>query len=106
MNKFTSCIISTGLTLAATCASANGYNYGETGYVADSDGRVYSYAIYGTGDDALPVVTSDAQDVSADSRGSAPAAQVPVDDKSVSDESDRPAVAVGSPDVNEVMGRA
>lgn len=106
MSRITQCVIGSALALAATCASANGYNYGESGYVADSDGRVYSYVIYGTGDDALPIVTSDAQDVSADSRGSAPAAQVPVDEKPVSDESDRPTVAVGSPDVNEVKGRA
>ena len=106
MNRFSKCLIGTGLALAATCASANSYTYGETGYVADSDGRVYSYVIYGTGDAALPIVTSDAQDVNADSRGSVPAVQVPVDEKSVPAESEKPIVAVGQPYVNEVKGRA
>jgi hypothetical protein len=106
MNRLSKCVIGTGLALAAACASANGYTYGETGYVADSDGRVFSYVIYGTGDDAAPIVTSDAQDVSVDSRGSAPARQPPVDEQSISAESDRPIVAIGQPDVNEVKGRA
>jgi hypothetical protein len=106
MNKFSRCAIGTGLALAATCASANSYTYEETGYVADSDGRVYSYVIYGTGDDALPIVTSDAQDVSADSRGSAPAVQAPVDERAASAEPEKPIVAVRQPDVNEVKGRA
>ena len=106
MKKFTKCVIGTGLALAATCASANSYTYGETGYVADSDGRIYSYVIYGTGDDASPIVTSDAQDVNADSRGSSPAVQAPVDKTTMSDESDKPNVAIGSPDVNDVKGRA
>jgi len=102
MNKLTKCVVGTSLALAATCASANGYTYGETGYVADNDGRVYSYVIYGTGDDALPIVTSNAQDVNADSRGSEPAVQTPIDEKSVSDQSDKSTVVIGSPDVNEV----
>ena len=105
-NKLTMCVIGSGLALAATCASADSYTYGESGYVADSDGRVYSYVIYGTGDDALPIVTSDAQDVSGDSRGSAPAIQAPVDEQSASAESERPIVVIGQPDVNEVKGRA
>jgi hypothetical protein len=62
--------------------------------------------IYGTGDDALPIVTSNAQDVNADSRGSEPAVQTPIDEKSESDESDKSTVVIGSPDVNEVRGRA
>ncbi|MEO8005913.1 MAG: hypothetical protein ABI771_13450 [Betaproteobacteria bacterium] len=106
MKKITQCVIGAGLAFAATCASANSYAFGETGYVADDDGRVYSYVIYGTGDDASPIVTSDAQDVNADSRGSSPAVQLPVDEESVSDDSDRPTVAIGSPDVNIVKGRA
>jgi hypothetical protein len=106
MNKLSMCVIGSGLALAATCASANSYTYGESGYVADSDGRVYSYVIYGTGDDALPVVTSDAQDVSADSRGSVPAVQTPADEKATLSESEKPIVAIGQPDVNAVKGRA
>jgi hypothetical protein len=106
MKKFSKCVIGAGLALAATCASANGSTYGETGYVADSDGRVYSYVIYGTGDDALPIVTTDAQDVDAPSRGSTSAVQAPVDEKAAPAESEKPIVAVGQPDVNEVKGRA
>lgn len=106
MSKFSNCLIGAGLALAASCASANSHTYAESGYVADSDGRVFSYVIYGTGDDASPIVTSDAQDVSADSRGSAPAVQAPVDEKPASVESEKPIVAIGQPDVNEVKGRA
>lgn len=102
-NKF---VLGASLALAATCASANSYTYGEKGYLADDDGRVYSYVIYGTGDDASPIVTSEAQDVNGDSRGSAPAVQIPLDETAVLDESDKPSVAIGAPDVNEVQGRA
>lgn len=106
MKKLTPCVLGAALAIAATCASANSYTYGETGYMTDDDGRAYSYAIYGTGEDASPIVTSQAQDVNADSRGSAPAAQMPVDEQAASNESEKPTVAIGAPDVNEVKGRA
>lgn len=106
MKKYTQCAIGAGLAFAATCAFAGNYTSAERGYVIDHDGGVYSYVINGTGDAASTNVTTEAQDVNADSRGSSPTAQAPVDESLVPVESGKSTVAVGSPDVNEVKGRA
>lgn len=119
MRKATRTSIAAGLALAATCAVADTYTYEETGYFGDENARVYTYVIYRTLDEETPIVTSDSTDVNAESRGSAPAVQPPLDeqpafneprgaalDEPMPTETTKPTVAIGSRDVNEVKGRA
>jgi hypothetical protein len=139
MKKLTGIVLGASLVVAGAGALADGRYYSsESGYISDTDGRIYRYAVYGSGNGAAGPVTVDAADVNANGRAAArevpmdadtdASAPVIVDSTDVNTDSrgagvqaradtdyapgrsasvpDQLAVVIGTPNVNDVRGRA
>ncbi|HVY04752.1 MAG TPA: hypothetical protein VHB46_02130 [Burkholderiales bacterium] len=118
MKKLACNILGIGLAACAACAMADTshttqYQAESAGIASGNDGRTYSYVVYGTADDSVPVV-SDSTDVNSEGRGLMPAvtsdSQAEIVPRGANawryEHAAADNVSVGHPDVNEVQGRA
>ena len=103
--KLTAMALGTGLAVMAAGAVAEGAHYpAESGYVADSDGHLFSYVVYDI-EERVSVITR-AANVNTDGRGTTPDLQSADVPPAGDVTPEKVKVSVGTPDVNDVFGRA